>query len=110
MSLWVLLFYGIRFQWILCSKQAQVKEENFNLGYVTLKQNMIKSAKNILSNSGTTEEHLGVYTTAFTEKGVQNLVVGCGAHILHLAKIPTKTDDVGNIDVIGVIFRKNSVV
>ncbi len=94
----------------MLSKQSQVKEENSNLGYVTLEQNMTKSAKNILSNSGTSEEDLGVYTTAFTEKGVQDLIAGCGGDILHLAKIPTKTDDGGNIDVIGVIFRKSSVV
>jgi hypothetical protein len=60
-----------------------------------------------LTNSGITGEGLNTYTTAFTEKGIKDLITSSGGKIIHMIKIPSTNDKREKITILGVVFSKN---
>ena len=67
-----------------------------------------KGIQSKLRNDGIPEQNLDIYNTAFTEKGIQDLIRSRGGNIIHMIKIPSSTDDRKDINIIGVVFtRKN---
>lgn len=61
-----------------------------------------------LKGLGITEENLDVYNTAFTEKGVRDLITSRGGKILHMIKTSSMTDKKKEINILGVVFTKDN--
>lgn len=104
-----LLWNDVSIETMMTKYNNKEKERRTDLGYITLQQEPTKSAKNRLLADGAQEEDTGIFTTAYTQEAVENLIAAKGGEILQMTPIPTQTDAKHDIYTLGVIFRKRSI-